>query len=113
IPSGSLTETFAALRLYVDNWRWAGVPFYIRAGKRLPKRATEIRVAFKKPPHLTFGRDAASELEPNAITLRIQPEEGISLRFGAKVPSAGVKLRSATMDFGYASSFLVPPPEAY
>ena len=113
IPPGSLTETFAALRLYVDNWRWAGVPFYIRAGKRLPKRATEIRVAFKKPPHLTFGRDAAAELESNAITLRIQPEEGISLRFGAKVPSAGVKLRSVTMDFDYASSFLVETPEAY
>ncbi|HEX9560808.1 MAG TPA: glucose-6-phosphate dehydrogenase, partial [Candidatus Dormibacteraeota bacterium] len=104
IPPGSLTETFAALRLFVDNWRWAGVPFYIRAGKRLPKRATEIRIAFKKPPHLTFGREAAAELESNAITLRIQPEEGISLRFGAKVPSAGVKLRSVTMDFDYASS---------
>src|SRR3989454_165001 len=113
IPQGTLTETFAALRLFVDNWRWAGVPFYIRAGKRLPKRATEIRVAFKKPPHLTFGRDAAAELETNAITLRIQPEEGISLRFGAKVPSAGVKLRSVTMDFDYASSFLVETPEAY
>src|SRR6266568_3311093 len=113
IPPGSLTETFAALRLFVDNWRWAGVPFYIRAGKRLPKRATEIRVAFKKPPHLTFGREAAAELETNAITLRIQPEEGISLRFGAKVPSAGVKLRSVTMDFDYASSFLVETPEAY
>jgi len=113
IPPGSLTETFAVLRLFVDNWRWAGVPFYIRAGKRLPKRATEIRVAFKKPPHLTFGRDAAAELESNAITLRIQPEEGISLRFGAKVPSAGVKLRSVTMDFDYASSFLVETPEAY
>jgi glucose-6-phosphate 1-dehydrogenase len=113
VAQGSLTETFAALRLFVDNWRWAGVPFYIRAGKRLPKRATEIRIAFKRPPHLTFGRDAAADLEPNAITLRIQPEEGISLRFGAKVPSAGVKLRSVTMDFDYASSFLVETPEAY
>ena len=113
IAQGSLTETFAALRLFVDNGRWAGIPFYIRAGKRLPKRATEIRIAFKKPPHLTFGREAAAGLEPNAITLRIQPEEGISLRFGAKVPSAGVKLRSVTMDFDYASSFLVETPEAY
>ena len=113
IAPGSLTETFASLRLFVDNWRWAGVPFYIRAGKRLPKRVTEIRVQFKRPPHLTFGRQAAQELEPNAITLRIQPEEGISLRFGAKVPSAGVKLRSVTMDFEYASSFLVEVPEAY
>src|SRR5205823_1093157 len=113
VAQGSLTETFAALRLYVDNWRWAGVPFYIRAGKRLPKRATELRIQFKRPPHLTFGRDAAQELDPNAITLRIQPEEGISLRFGAKVPSAGVKLRSVTMDFEYATSFLVETPEAY
>jgi glucose-6-phosphate 1-dehydrogenase len=113
VGPGSLTETFVALRLFVDNWRWAGVPFYIRAGKRLPKRATEIRIQFKRPPHLTFGREAAQELDPNAITLKIQPEEGISLRFGAKVPSAGVKLRSVTMDFEYASSFLVETPEAY
>ncbi len=113
VVSGSLTETFVALRLYIDNWRWAGVPFYIRAGKRMPKRATEIRVLFNRPPHLTFGRDAAQELDPNAITLRIQPEEGISLRFGAKVPAAGVRLRSVAMDFLYASSFLVEAPEAY
>jgi glucose-6-phosphate 1-dehydrogenase len=113
VAPGSLTETFAALRLFIDNWRWAGVPFYIRAGKRLPKRATELRIQFKKPPHMTFGREAADELDPNAITLRIQPEEGISLRFGAKVPSAGVKLRSVTMDFEYATSFLVETPEAY
>ena len=113
VANGSLTETFAALRVFVDNWRWAGVPFYIRAGKRLPKRTTEIRVQFKKPPHLTFGRQATANLDGNAITLRIQPEEGISLRFGAKVPSAGVKLRSVTMDFAYATSFLVETPEAY
>ena len=113
VAPGSLTETFAALRLYVDNWRWAGVPFYIRAGKRLPKRATEIRVQFKRPPHMTFGRQATQELDPNAITLRIQPEEGISLRFGAKVPSAGLRIRSVAMDFGYMTSFLVETPEAY
>ncbi len=109
----SSTETFAALRLYVDNWRWAGVPFYIRAGKRLPKRVTEIRIQFKRPPHLTFGRPATKELDPNAITLRIQPEEGISLKFGAKVPSAGLRIRSVTMDFQYMTSFLVEAPEAY
>ena len=113
VAAGSLTETFVALRLFVDTWRWAGVPFYIRAGKRLPKRATEIRIQFKRPPHLTFGREAAQELDPNAITLKIQPEEGISLRFGAKVPSAGVRLRSVTMDFEYATSFLIETPEAY
>jgi len=113
VASGSLTETFVALRLLVDNWRWAGVPFYLRAGKRLPKRVTEIRIMFKRPPHLTFGREAAQELEPNSITVRIQPEEGISLRFGAKVPSAGIRLRSVNMDFLYSSTFLVETPEAY
>jgi len=113
VAPGSLTETFAAVRLYVDNWRWAGVPFYIRAGKRLPKRATEIRVQFKRPPHMTFGRQATQELDPNAITLRIQPEEGISLKFGAKVPSAGLRIRSVNMDFGYMTSFLIETPEAY
>ena len=113
VAPDSQTETYAALRLFVDNWRWAGVPFYIRAGKRLPKRITEIRVQFKRPPHLTFGRDAMKEVDPNAITLRIQPEEGISLKFGAKVPSAGLRIRSVTMDFQYVTSFLVEAPEAY
>jgi len=113
VAPDSQTETYAALRLFVDNWRWAGVPFYIRAGKRLPKRITEIRIQFKRPPHLTFGRDAMKEVDPNAITLRIQPEEGISLKFGAKVPSAGLRIRSVTMDFQYVTSFLVEAPEAY
>jgi glucose-6-phosphate 1-dehydrogenase len=111
VGSGSLTETFAAIRLFVDNWRWSNVPFYIRVGKRMPKRVTEIRVQFKRPPHLTF--QAAKDLEANAITLRIQPEEGISLRFAAKVPSAGLRLRNVAMDFTYMSSFLVETPEAY
>ncbi len=113
VAPDSQTETFAALRLFVDNWRWAGVPFYIRAGKRLPKRITEIRIQFKRPPHLTFGREAMKEVDPNALTLRIQPEEGISLKFGAKVPSAGLRIRSVTMDFQYMTSFLVEAPEAY
>jgi glucose-6-phosphate 1-dehydrogenase len=113
VAPGSLTETFAALRLFVDNWRWAGVPFYVRAGKRLPKRVTEIRVQFKRPPHPMFTRQATQELDPNAITLRIQPEEGISLKFGAKVPSAGLRIRSVTMDFQYMTAFLVEAPEAY
>jgi len=113
VAPGSLTETFTAVKLFIDNWRWANVPFYLRAGKRMPKRVTEIRILFKRPPHLTFGRKATQELEPNAITLRIQPEEGITLRFGAKVPSAGLKIRSVTMDFQYMTSFLVEAPEAY
>jgi glucose-6-phosphate 1-dehydrogenase len=109
----SQTETFAAMRLIIDNWRWANVPFYIRAGKRLPKRVTEIRVQFKRPPHLTFGREAMKEVDPNSITIRIQPEEGISQKFAAKVPSAGLRIRSVTMDFEYMTSFLVEAPEAY
>jgi len=113
VPAGSLTETFTAMRLFIDNWRWANVPFYLRAGKRMPKRVTEIRVLFKRPPHLTFGRQATQELAPNAITLRIQPEEGITLRFGAKVPSAGLKIRTVTMDFQYMTSFVADVPEAY
>ena len=113
VAPDSQTETYAAMRVFVDNWRWAGVPFYIRAGKRLPKRVTEIRIQFKRPPHLTFGREAMKEVDPNAITLRIQPEEGISLKFGAKVPSAGLRIRSVTMDFQYMTSFLVEAPEAY
>ena len=113
VAPDSKTETFAALECLVDNWRWAETPFYIRTGKRLPKQVTEIRIQFKRPPHLTFGREATRGLEPNAITLRIQPEEGISLRFGAKVPTAGLDIRSVNMDFLYASSFLVDAPDAY
>jgi glucose-6-phosphate 1-dehydrogenase len=113
VAPDSQTETYAALRMRVDNWRWAHTPFYLRTGKRLPKRVTEIRVQFKRPPHLTFGREATRDLEPNAITLRIQPEEGISLRFGAKVPSAGIRIRSVNMDFLYMSSFLLDAPDAY
>jgi len=109
----SRTETFVALRLQVDNWRWAGVPFFLRAGKRMPKRSTTIRIQFKRPPHLTFGRGAMRDVEPNAITLHIQPEEGISLRFAAKVPAAGIRMRSVNMDFLYASSFLAEAPDAY
>ncbi|HKV89414.1 MAG TPA: glucose-6-phosphate dehydrogenase [Candidatus Dormibacteraeota bacterium] len=113
VAPGSLTETFAAVRLFIDNWRWAGVPFYIRAAKRMPKRITELRIQFKRPPHPMFTRQATQELDPNAITLRIQPEEGISLKFGAKVPSAGLRIRSVTMDFQYVTAFLVEVPEAY
>jgi glucose-6-phosphate 1-dehydrogenase len=113
VAPDSKTETFAALRCQVDNWRWSDMPVYIRTGKRLPKQVTEIRVQFKRPPHLTFGREATRELEPNAVTLRIQPEEGISIRFGAKVPTSGLMIRSVNMDFLYASSFLVDAPDAY
>jgi glucose-6-phosphate 1-dehydrogenase len=113
VAPNSQTDTYAAIKCQVDNWRWAETPFYIRTGKRLPKEVTEIRVQFKRPPHLTFGREAERDLEPNSITLRIQPEEGISLRFGAKVPTPTLTIRSVNMDFLYASAFLVDAPDAY
>jgi len=113
VAATSTTETFVALRLFVDNWRWAGVPFYLRTGKRLPKRSTEISVQFKRAPHLMFSQTATPELEPNVITLRIQPDEGIVLKLGAKVPGAQVKIRSVNMDFLYDAAFASESPEAY
>ncbi|MGZ3586231.1 MAG: glucose-6-phosphate dehydrogenase [Candidatus Limnocylindrales bacterium] len=108
----STTETFVALKLEVQNWRWAEVPFYLRTGKRLPKRATEISIQFKRPPLMLF-RDTASDPEPNLLALRIQPDEGIMLRFAAKVPELGLDVRSVNMDFTYGSSFTTEAPEAY
>ncbi|MGH7868816.1 MAG: glucose-6-phosphate dehydrogenase, partial [Candidatus Dormibacteraceae bacterium] len=114
VAAGSETETYAALKLEVDNWRWAGVPFYFRTGKRLPEQLTEIRAQFKCPPHLAFTPDQTRELEANSMTLRIQPEEGISLRFGAKVPSpGGVEIRSVNMNFDYSTSFVAQAADAY
>jgi glucose-6-phosphate 1-dehydrogenase len=103
----SQTETYAALRLEIENWRWAGVPFYIRAGKRLAKRVTEITIQFKQPPLLLFkGSDGSNaNVEPNIISMRIQPDEGITLRFGAKVPGQGMNIGPVNMDFSYAESF--------
>jgi glucose-6-phosphate 1-dehydrogenase len=108
----SSTETFAALKLYFDNWRWAGVPFYIRSGKRLPKRVTEIAIQFKDVPHRLFT-ETDEPLEPNVLVVRIQPNEGITLRFGAKLPGQATRIRWVNMDFRYGSSFGVEPPEAY
>lgn len=113
VAADSTTETFVALRLFIDNWRWAGVPFYLRSGKRLPKRATEISVHFKKVPHLLFAGRGQDAIEPNVLALRIQPDEGISLRMTSKVPGSQVKLRPVVMDFRYGTSFGVDPPEAY
>ena len=112
IASDSGTDTFVALRLEVQNWRWADVPFYLRTGKRLPKRATEIAIQFKRPPLMLF-REATSDPEPNLLALRIQPDEGILLRFAAKVPELGLDVRSVNMDFTYGSSFSTEAPEAY
>jgi glucose-6-phosphate 1-dehydrogenase len=109
----SPVETFVALRLDVDNWRWAGVPFYVRTGKRLPRRMTEVMLQFRRPPHLPIPADQVAELESDALILRIQPDEGISLRFGAKVPGHRFRVRSATMEFSYGSTFREGSPEAY
>ncbi|HXE73850.1 MAG TPA: glucose-6-phosphate dehydrogenase [Candidatus Nitrosotenuis sp.] len=109
----STTETFCAVKLMVDNWRWAGVPFYLRTGKRLAKKISEISVHFKHVPHLMFPQTALDQLEPNLLVLRIQPDEGISLRFEAKMPGAAVRLRSLHMDFHYGSAFGLAGPEAY
>jgi glucose-6-phosphate 1-dehydrogenase len=108
----SETETFVAARLQIDDWRWSGVPFYLRTGKRLPKRATEIAIQFKGVPHQLF-RDAAVDPEPNLLAIRIQPDEGILLRFGSKVPGLGLDIRTVNMDFTYGSAFSVDSPDAY
>ena len=113
VRPGSTTETYAAVRLEVATRRWAGVPFYLRTGKRLGKRVTEIAVVFKKAPHLPFDTTATEELGQNAVVIRVQPDEGITMRFGAKVPGAQMEVRDVTMDFGYGSAFTESSPEAY
>lgn len=108
----SSTETFAALKIQIDNWRWEGVPFYLRSGKRLPKRVTEIAIQFKEVPHRLFI-ESDEPLRPNVLVIRIQPNEGITLRFGAKLPGQAMRIRWVNMDFRYGSSFGVKTPEAY
>lgn len=113
IPQSSTTETFAAVRLDIDTRRWAGVPFYLRTGKRLGRRVTEIAVVFKRAPHLPFESTATEELGKNALVIRVQPDEGVTLRFGAKVPATAMEVRDVTMDFGYGHAFTESSPEAY
>ena len=114
IPPDSTTETFAAIRVTVDNRRWAGVPFYLRTGKRLGRRVTEVAVIFKRAPHLPFESASIGELSDNALVFRIQPDEGVTVRFGSKVPgTAGMEVRDVTMDFQYGDSFVDTSPEAY
>ena len=108
----SETETFVAMKLNVDDWRWSGVPFYLRTGKRLPKRTTEIAIQFKDVPHRLF-ESTQSNPEPNLLAIRIQPDEGIVLRFGSKVPGLGLDIRTVNMDFTYGSAFSADAPEAY
>jgi glucose-6-phosphate 1-dehydrogenase len=109
----SETETFVALKLAIDSWRWAGVPFYLRTGKAMPTRVTEIAVQFRRAPLALFARAGAPQIDPNILAVRIQPDEGILLRFGAKVPGQGLQIRSVNMDFRYGSSFAVDSPDAY
>ena len=110
----SATETFAAIRLDIDNRRWAGVPFYLRTGKRLGRRVTEVAVVFKRAPHLPFESTAVDTLGNNAFVFRIQPDEGITVRFGSKVPdTSSIEVRDVTMDFQYGESFVDSSPEAY
>ncbi|HKP52825.1 MAG TPA: glucose-6-phosphate dehydrogenase [Chloroflexia bacterium] len=113
IPHNSNIETYVAARFFVDNWRWAGVPFYLRHGKRLPKRDTEISIHFKAAPHALFQHTAADELEPNVLVLHIQPDEGISLNFESKLPGPSIKLRSVEMNFNYGASFGIEFADAY
>jgi glucose-6-phosphate 1-dehydrogenase len=109
----SRTETFVALRVGIDNWRWAGTPFYLRHGKRLPKRVSEVVVQFKGVPHLPFSAAGSKALEPDLLVLRLQPDEGIVLRFGAKQPGPAMLLRSVDMEFKYEASFSTASPDAY
>jgi glucose-6-phosphate 1-dehydrogenase len=113
VSAESTTETYVAVRLGVQNRRWAGVPFYIRAGKRMPRRVTEVAVLFKRAPHLPFRSDDAELLGHNQLIVRVQPDEGIMLKFGSKVPGTAMELRDITMDFAYGEAFTESSPEAY
>ncbi len=113
VPPASRTETFVAFKVNVDNWRWAGVPFYLRTGKCLPKRCTEISVHFKEVPQVLFNLPPAEPLPANVLSIRVQPEEGISLEFQAKVPGPAMTIKPLKMDFDYEKSFGSAPPDAY
>ena len=113
VAPDSATDTYVALRVTLNNWRWAGVPFFLRTGKRLPKRATEIAIQFRKPPTTLFEVDAEANAGANLLVLRIQPNEGASLAFQAKIPGSRRRLQEVRMDFRYGTAFAAPPPEAY
>ncbi|MFI1256598.1 glucose-6-phosphate dehydrogenase [Streptomyces netropsis] len=113
IDPQSKTDTYAAIKLEIDNRRWAGVPFYLRTGKRLGRRVTEIAVVFQRAPHSPFDHTATEELGQNALVIRVQPDEGVTLRFGSKVPGTSMEVRDVSMDFAYGESFTESSPEAY
>ncbi len=113
IPADSSTETFAAIRFHVDNWRWAGVPFYVRAGKRLPTRVTEVVVQLKEVPDVLFARMSCARVTPNRLTIRVQPNEGVDILMSAKDPGQGMDVKPVRMHFDYAEAFGKEIPEAY
>ena len=113
VSPDSKTETFAALRFAIDNWRWAGVPFYVRTGKNLAKRATEIAIVFHRTPHFIFRQASTDQVESNVLAMRIQPNEGITLKFGAKLPGQSINIRPVNMDFRYGSTFGIHLSSAY
>ena len=113
VASDSTTETYVAAKLYVDNWRWADTPFYVRAGKRLPRRETTIAIQFQRAPHPPFAELAGEGLRPNVLLIHVQPDEGVSFAIGAKVPGAGMSIRTVHMDFLYGGAFRTSLPEAY
>jgi glucose-6-phosphate 1-dehydrogenase len=113
VAPDSPTPTYGAIRFMIDNWRWHDVPFYLRSGKRLPRRATEIAIQFRKPPHVMFPHPPGQTMEPNTLAIRVQPKEGIALRFEVKVPGVDVELASVDMDFGYAEAFGELEHDAY
>lgn len=113
VPADSQTETYVGLRLEVDNWRWAGVPIYLRTGKRLARKVTEIAVTLKPVPHLGFAQDGGMNVRPNTLVLTLQPNEGVSLQLGAKIPGTRMRIRPVNMEFQYGTTFLSESPEAY
>ncbi len=113
VAADSMTETYVAAKLYVDNWRWADTPFYVRMGKRLARRETTIAIQFKRAPHPPFEETAAEGLRPNVLLVHVQPDEGVSLAIGAKVPGQGMTIRTVHMDFLYGGAFRTGMPEAY
>jgi glucose-6-phosphate 1-dehydrogenase len=113
IKATSTTETYAAITVHCDTRRWAGVPFYLRTGKRLGRRVTEVAIVFKRAPHLPFSQTATEDLTQNALVIRVQPDEGMTMRFGAKVPGTAMEIRDVNMDFAYGGSFTEASAEAY
>jgi len=113
VKTDSNVETYVAIKLFIDNWRWSGVPFYLRTGKNLPMSASEVRIQFRPTPNVLFAAQCGQQLDANALTLRLQPNEGISLRFNGKVPGMSLGVRPVRMHFSYDAEFGAYTPEAY